>query len=146
MSDVFYREYLAACAERDALRAELAAGRHWLEARAAVLEELAETKAELAAERERAGKYQRIAAELTDMLNGTPCAEIRWHQERDALRAELANRTKQVGILQLIVGKIGQERAKLREALKKASKEFKSINAKAFYERNRIDALLEETE
>lgn len=27
MSDVFYREYLAACAERDALRAELAAER-----------------------------------------------------------------------------------------------------------------------
>jgi DNA repair exonuclease SbcCD ATPase subunit len=47
-------------------------------------------KAELAAERERAGKYQRIAAQLSDRLNGTPCAEIRWQQERDELRAELA--------------------------------------------------------
>jgi chromosome segregation ATPase len=48
----------------------------------------------LAAERERAGKYQRLAAELSDKLNGTPCAEIRWQQERAKLR-EALERAKQ---------------------------------------------------
>ena len=35
--------------------------------------------------REDANTYQRLAAELSDKLNGTPCAEIRWMQERDEL-------------------------------------------------------------
>ena len=39
--------------EKEALRAELAAGRDWLQARAGVLEDWANTKAELAAEREK---------------------------------------------------------------------------------------------
>ena len=36
--------------------------------------------------------HRRQVAELTDRYNGTPCAEIRWQQERDALiaRAEAA--------------------------------------------------------
>ena len=42
--------------------------------------------AELDAVTKRCSHYHRIAAELTDKLNGTPCAEIRWQQERDALR------------------------------------------------------------
>ena len=39
--------------------------------------------------RKDANKYQSLAAELSDKLNGTPCAEIRWQQERDTLRAAL---------------------------------------------------------
>ena len=50
---------------------------------------LIDASVELSAERERRSHYQRIAAELTDKLNGTPCAEIRWQQERDALLALL---------------------------------------------------------
>ena len=38
---------------------------------------------------ERASKYQRTAAELSDKLNGTPCAEIRWQYECDSLRESL---------------------------------------------------------
>lgn len=38
-------------------------------------------------------------------------------EEVERLRAELANRTQQVGQLQLLVGKLDQERSKLREAL-----------------------------
>ncbi len=49
----------------------------------------------IAAYREREGlklardEMQRQRAELYDKLNGTPCAEIRWQQERDALIAKL---------------------------------------------------------
>ena len=51
--------------------------------------ELAAAIAERDAAIERAEKYQRTAAELSDKLNGTPCAEIRWQYERDALREAL---------------------------------------------------------
>ena len=42
------------------------------------------------AEKERADAMQRDRAELSDKLNGTPCAEIRWQEERDALSARVA--------------------------------------------------------
>ena len=51
--------------------------------------ELAAAIAERDAVIERAEKYQRTAAELSDKLNGTPCAEIRWQYERAALREAL---------------------------------------------------------
>src|SRR5579859_1934477 len=38
----------------------------------------------------RAEQFQRERAELSDKLNGTPCAEICWQQERKQLNAELA--------------------------------------------------------
>ncbi len=60
-------------------------------------DEIERLTAELAAAKERASKYQRIAAELTDRLNGTPCAEIRWQQERDALRALLREAREYTG-------------------------------------------------
>lgn len=51
-----------------------------------VIDEIERLRAELAAERELRSKYQSLAAQLSDKLHGTPCAEIRWQQERDALR------------------------------------------------------------
>jgi hypothetical protein len=36
----------------------------------------------------RADNFQRLSAELSDKLNGTPCAEIRWRQKLDTTRAE----------------------------------------------------------
>ena len=42
------------------------------------------------AEKERADAMQRDRAALSDKLHGTPCAEIRWQEERDALRAEVS--------------------------------------------------------
>lgn len=49
--------------------------------------------AELERERDdwksRAQQFQRERAELSDALNGTPCAEIRWQYELDSLRAKL---------------------------------------------------------
>jgi len=58
---------------------------------------LIDASVELSAERERRSHYQRIAAELTDKLNGTPCAEIRWQQERDALLALLREAREYTG-------------------------------------------------
>ena len=34
------------------------------------------------------GKLRRLRAELLDKLHGTPCAEIRWQQERETLVAD----------------------------------------------------------
>lgn len=54
----------------------------------------AERLAEVTQERDEARRerdiFQRDRTALYDKLNGTPCAEIRWQQERDALRALIA--------------------------------------------------------
>jgi predicted nucleic acid-binding Zn-ribbon protein len=82
-------EKVKAQAECNALRAELAAEKKRADDNHASLTKHWLNEREL---RERAAKYQSLAAELSDKLNGTPCAEIRWQQERDALRADLAAR------------------------------------------------------
>ena len=48
----------------------------------------------LTRERDKARKWQSVAAELSDKLHGTPCAEMRWEYERQDLqsRAEAAER------------------------------------------------------
>lgn len=69
----------------------------------AAFERIVAERDSLLAERDswksRAQQFQRERAELSDALNGTPCAEIRWQYERDSLRAKLerarAHATKQ---------------------------------------------------
>ena len=51
--------------------------------------DLASLRTQLSAATERSDQMQRERAELSDRLNGTPCAEICWQQEREALSAEL---------------------------------------------------------
>lgn len=54
------------------------------------------------AESEIVGLRRSLNAKLADHIHGTPCAQIRWHQEREALEAE-------------------------RDAVKRANKELGSI-------------------
>lgn len=49
-----------------------------------------------AAEAER-DRFQRERAELYDKLNGTPCAEIRWQQEREELRETIGGALHDMG-------------------------------------------------
>jgi chromosome segregation ATPase len=49
---------------------------------------LSKLEAEVEQWRDRSNHYQRERAELFDKLQGHPCAEIRWQQEKEALEAE----------------------------------------------------------
>jgi chromosome segregation ATPase len=49
---------------------------------------------------QRAEQFQRERAALSDKLNGTPCAEIRWGQEKEALQADLAAARERIAELE----------------------------------------------
>lgn len=74
--------------------------------------------------REDAAKYQRAAAELSDKLHGTPCAEIRWMQDRDALRADITK-------LETAHGQNMREIDRLRAELEAARKEADGVAQEA---------------
>jgi hypothetical protein len=69
---------------------------------ASLRRQLAETALELKTvytdyftERELRKRYQQERAQLSDTLNGEPCAEIRWQDERVSLRSEIASLRRQ---------------------------------------------------
>ena len=71
--------------------------------------------------------FQLDRAALYDKLNGTPCAEIRWQQERDALRKALEGAEKELEKAEKLTGKNGPwlesiriAIAKVRAAIRKA--------------------------
>jgi chromosome segregation ATPase len=80
--------------------------------------QLAETSLELKTvyadyftERELRKRYQQERAQLSDTLNGEPCAEIRWQDERAALRSEIDSLQSQLTAERERADSIAQESA-----------------------------------
>lgn len=79
-------------------------------------DEITRLRADLAAANERAAKYQSLAAELSDKLNGTPCAEIRWQQERDAYNALISDLRLGIAVLGDVTKHLGLQSGQDRAA------------------------------
>lgn len=87
MSDVFYREYLAACAERDAARADLAAARaddRPIRDTQSDIDEIARLRAELAAAR----------AEIEEADNLLDICNVPFHDENGVEYETLSQRLR----------------------------------------------------
>ena len=67
-------------------------------------------------------KLRRLRAELLDKLHGTPCAEIRWQQERETLKAD--NERLRAALERLVMAKNEKDRhgdTPVYQALKKGA-------------------------
>lgn len=107
-----------------ALRRELVEARHIAMHYARQVDEVG---AERDAAQAEARELRRQYAELFDRTHGTPCAQIRWEQERDKL-TELADKYKwQVRDTCSRAEKAEAEARKLRELLREAREAFDKL-------------------